>query len=175
MVTLTRPTHTRLRLSPFEAWHAFHVAGWVESPEELRWLAPSTRHPLSASKVLAWRKPGSAVVVPAFDDDDVPIGYAELNPMHRHASHYWLGHVVLRPDLRGCGLGAAFVRSLVRYSVRELSATRLSLIVFPDNGPAVRCYRRVGFHVAGFEDHRFNGFGRRHRLLRLELDASREW
>jgi RimJ/RimL family protein N-acetyltransferase len=163
-----------LRLRRFEAWQAYDVAGWVETPEELHWLAPSTRHPLTADKVLRWKQP-AGLAVTWVDGNEQTIGYAELNPMRLNARHCWLGHVIVRPACRGRGVGASFVRTLVRFGLKELRATRLSLIVFPDNVAAVRCYRRAGFHVAGFEDHRFHAFGSKHRLLRLEIEPSAAW
>ena len=73
------------------------------------------------------------------------------------------------PTGAGRGVGQAFVRALVSYAFDRLSAKQISLIVFPDNTPAIKCYRRVGFVNVGEESHDFNGTGRKHRLLRFEI------
>jgi RimJ/RimL family protein N-acetyltransferase len=174
-----QPTHVDapppiapLRLFPFEPWQARTIAGWVENEQELRRLAPSTPAPLTAEKVLKWLRPLGRRLVLRRGGGDELTGYAELNPMSRRADDYWLGHVILRPDLRNCGLGVKFVRLLTDHAFGRLGGTRLSLIVFPDNTPAIRCYRRAGFRSAGLEYHRFFGLGRKQAVLRLEIEAT---
>ncbi len=181
-VGTARPIHPRLsvlhppaptaplRLFPFEPWQARTIAGWVDDEQELRRLAPSTSAPLTAEKVLKWLRPGGRLWVLRRGGDDVPMGYAELNPMSRRADDYWLGHVLVRPDLRHCGLGVKFVGMLIDHAFGRLGGTRLSLIVFPDNTAAIRCYRRAGFRSAGLEYHRFSGLGGKQAVLRLEIE-----
>lgn len=161
----------QLRLRPFDPLYATEITRWVETEQELRWLAPSTPQPLTADKVAGWKKPGGSALVLTRNGNAEPIGYGELNPMHKETHHLWLGHVMIRPDQRGRGAGQALVRALVKCAFNQLFATRVSLIVFPDNTTAVRCYRRVGFSIVGREYHRFGGAGTRDRLLRLEIKA----
>ena len=96
----------------------------------------------------------------------------ELSPMRREPDHYWLGHVLIRPGLRGRGLGNRLVVGLVEYAFERLSARRISLIVFPDNRPAIECYCAQGFTLVGDEFHRFVDMGPKEHLLRYELRAS---
>ena len=159
----------RLRLRPFHHWYASVVAQWVGTPEQLRLLAPGTAPPLTAAKVGRWTKPAGHALLLTRDGDARPIGYGELNPMRLERDHLWLGHVVVCPQERGKGVGQAFVRAMVSYAFDPLCAKRISLIVFPDNAPAIKCYRRVGFVNVGEESHDFNGTGRKHRLLRFEI------
>ncbi len=159
----------RLRLRPFHHWYASVVAQWAGTPEQLRLLAPGTAPPLTAAKVARWTKPAGHALLLTRDGDARPIGYGELNPMRLERDHLWLGHVVVCPQERGKGIGQAFVRELVSYAFDPLCAKRISLIVFPGNAPAIKCYRRVGFVNVGEESHDFNGTGRKHRLLRFEI------
>jgi len=101
--------------------------------------------------------------------DGSPLGYGEINPMGGGGGDVWLGHVIVRPDRRGRGMGTFLLRSLLAESFERRNATRVALIVFPDNLAALRCYRRVGFRLAGEEFHRFGGGGPAQRLLRLEI------
>jgi RimJ/RimL family protein N-acetyltransferase len=158
-----------LRLKPFRQRFASVVARWVQTPEELRLVAPGTEPPLTAAKVGRWKKPAGQALVLVRDGEGEPIGYGELNPMRSDRTHLWLGHVVLSPRERGNGIGQAFVRALVSYAFERLTANRISLIVFPDNQPALRCYRRVGFEDVGEEYHDFLTRGQKHRFLRLEV------
>ena len=144
------------------------IAGWVTSEEDLRWLAPGTLPPLTAEKVTAWKKAGGASLV-GFEEPSVfPVAYGELNPMQSEAEHFWLGHVVVDSRLRGRGVGRLFVQKLLEQAFSRQHARRVSLVVFPENQPAVHCYRRCGFRIVGEERHRFLPDGERHRLLRLE-------
>jgi len=99
---------------------------------------------------------------------ELPLGYAELNPMRSDSRHFWLGHVVLDPKRRGQGQGKRFVQMLLRWARAELSARRISLVVFPDNQAAAACYLKAGFSLRGEEYHRFAPDRPRHRLLRFE-------
>ena len=161
------------QLCTFQADHAATIARWVNTPEQMRWLAPSTKLPLTTDKILNWKKPGGQAFVYQQTTDSQPIGYGELNPMSRCLDHLWLGHVIIRPDQRGMGSGRLLVQALLTEAFQERLATRILLIVFPDNTPAVQCYLRVGFKITGEEFHQFGGEGPEHRLLRLEMTSER--
>lgn len=172
MAETVSPTQASIRLRPFLAAQADDIVGWVRSDDELRWLAPSTDGPLTPEKVCNWLKPNGLAFVAAEDEDSGLMAYGELNPMLREPSHFWIGHVIVRPDRRERGIGRGFVQSLVDYAFDALAATRLSLVVFPDNHGAIACYQRVGFSTIAEEFHRFGRSGPKHRLLRLELTSS---
>ena len=151
------------------------IATWVGTSQELLLLAPSTEPPLTARKVLAWRKPGAIAFVHRVDVGEQTtsiaapaIAYGEINPMRNSPEHFWLGHVVVEPTQRGSGLGRSFVLALVDHAHRLLGARRISLVVFPDNEPAIRCYSSAGFRNMGEENHQFSSDGPFHRLLRFE-------
>lgn len=103
-----------------------------------------------------------------------PLGYGEINPLRSGGEHVWLGHVIVRPDRRGRGLGSILLRALLAEVFERRNATRVALIVFPDNLAALRCYRRAGFCLSGEEHHQFDGAGPTHRLLRLEITRPAE-
>ncbi len=158
-----------LRLLPFRHSYSTEVAGWVRTAQQLLWLAPSTQMPLTAAKVVDWTKAGGEAFLFSRDGDPLPIAYGELNPMRRRRDHLWLGHVIVRSDQRGHGIGKSFVKALLAEAVERRFANRVSLIVFPDNAPAIRCYLGVGFALVGTEYHQFNRVGPRRKLLRLEI------
>jgi len=162
----------RLCLAPFDPRYAPEVAQWVETDEQLRWVAPSTRPPLTTAKVTGWRKPSGEAFTLLREADRQAVGYGELNSMRKEPGHLWLGHLVVRPDQRGKGAGQVLVRALLAYASERHLASRVSLIVFPDNTAALKCYRRVGFTIVGEEYHQFGGVGPRRRLLRLEIDPT---
>jgi len=158
-----------VHIRAFDATDAGPLARWVGTARDLRWLAPGTLPPLTPEKVLAWKKPGGRAYCLSTCDAPEPIGYGELNPMRGENGHWWLGHVIVRGDLRGQGIGHVFVRGLLDRAFHELNADRVSLIVFPGNVAAIGCYRRNGFNPVSDEYHRFEPGGSKHRLLRFEL------
>lgn len=157
------------RLTPFQSWHAPTIARWVQTPQQLRWLAPGTSPPLTAEKIMGWHKSGGTAFVLVKGGEGPPWGYGEINPMPGGGGHVWLGHVIVRPDQRGRGLGSYLLRALLAEAFERQNATRVALIVFPDNLAALRCYRRAGFNLSGEEHHQFGNAGPTHRLLRLEV------
>jgi len=87
--------------------------------------------------------------------------------------HLWLGHVVVAPSHRNLGYGRRFVEALLERAFTGLGARQVSLVVFPDNTAALRCYRRTGLRVLGEQHARFETTRRRHRMLRMGIDRQR--
>jgi ribosomal protein S18 acetylase RimI-like enzyme len=162
-----------LRIERFDKLYAPVVARWVTSDVELRWLAPSSIPPLTAAKVARWQEPDGCGFLLFGGCALEPLGYGELKPMPNEPNHYWLGHVVVDPQVRGKGIGRQLVRKLTMHAFQELRVERLSLVVFPDNLVAIRCYRRAGFQRIGEEYHCFGESKTEHKLVRLELDKRR--
>lgn len=159
-----------MRIRSFDPELCSVVAGWVSTHQEMLHLAPATGYPLTAAKVAAWKKPDGHVFQLTTVDDPGLLGYAELNPLQNDPTQYWLGHVIVKPDQRGRGLGERFVRGLVKIGFELLGAHRISLIVFCDNPTAARCYERVGFSAVRNEQHSFGGKGPKHKVLRMEIE-----
>ncbi|MFH0980036.1 MAG: GNAT family N-acetyltransferase [Planctomycetota bacterium] len=153
-----------LHLRRFLPHYAGTVAGWVADDRELFWVAPSTESPLTAEKVLGWTQDRGSPLVISATEDETPIGYAELNPLRKRPDHCWIGHVIIAPNWRGRGFGAAFMRLVLEHAFHELHAARVSLIVFPDNCQAVRCYVNAGFTI---HDEQYHNFGRPERSYRM--------
>lgn len=55
-----------------------------------------------------------------------------------------LNRVIVRPDVRGQGIGASLVRAGLDWA-SAVGARRMLLEVRPDNEPAIALYRRLGF------------------------------
>lgn len=178
MIQLSADPVASTRLVPFASAHAPVIAGWVRSAHELRLLAPSTSPPLTAQKVREWVKPlGRAfVLLPGCLETEEkpcdPVGYAELNPMRGQPDHQWIGHVIVDPGRRSRGLGRMLLDAIVRYAFDRLRASRISLVVFPENDIAARCYESAGFSMVREERHRFTETGPKARLLRFEMAAA---
>jgi RimJ/RimL family protein N-acetyltransferase len=156
-----------LHLRRFLPRDAQTVADWVEDDRELLWLAPSTPAPLTAEKVLAWTQERGKPFVMCGEDEEVPLGYAELNPLRNRANHRWIGHIILAPAWRRRGLGVSFIRLLLDHAFHDLRADLVSLIVFPNNRQAIRCYLEAGFKFQEEQYHQFGQPAKSYRMLHL--------
>jgi len=155
---------------PFEARHASLVAGWVRSDKDLFMLSPRTPGPLTAAKVIGWKQAGGDQLMYHDPGDGEPCGYVELNPMPEGGRHWWIGHCIVAPHQRGNGTGLRMVRLVLDRAFEYRDARRVSLVVFPGNFGAVRCYC-----VAGLGERReiYREFATRpgqHRMLYMSID-----
>ncbi len=162
----------RLRLYPFDPVFAPHIAAWVRTEEELTRLAPGTRWPLTAKKVLAWRRRDSRRFVLARTDLREPFAYAELNYMPGSPDQMWIGHFLLDPTYRGQSYSIRFAEALLATAFLEFTVSDVLLVVFPDNTPAIRCYQRVGMEIKGTERKFFKATGREHLFLRMGINLN---
>ena len=163
-------------LRSFEPRFAATIASWVQTPDDLLRLAPRTPPPLTPRNVIDWTSGrGDALMLSPLNDEDAaaPCGYAEINPMKKHPDQVWMGHVIIAPDIRNRGIGGEFVQLLLREAFVSRGASVISLVVFPNNDPAIRCYLRCGFEMRREEFHRFRPRDRKHRMLRMDLDRDR--
>jgi RimJ/RimL family protein N-acetyltransferase len=155
------------RLAPFDPAWAKLLISWVHDEREMYWLAPKTPPPLTIGEILGWRRPDHdpyALLLPGRPE---PIGYGELNPMTGARREYWLGHLIVDPAFRGRGYGAQLTRLLLQEAFEQRGARRVTLVVFPDNQPALACYRAAGMRDDGHEWHTFPAYGRQECLIRL--------
>lgn len=160
-------------LTGFAACHAPAIVSWIRSDRELLWLAPGTAPPISPQKIIDWGMAGRRRHLFWANGAAAPIGYAELNDMPDHTNQFWIGHFILDPHHRRRGLGLRFVQALVVRAFMEFAATEVSLVVFPDNLGAIRCYERAGMVALGQERKHFETTGREHSFLRMGIHRTR--
>jgi len=160
-------------LTTFDPRYAPRIASWVQSDQELTWLAPGTPPPLTARKVTAWGKDRDHRIMFWDGLHHTPIGYTELSKMPEQPQAMWIGHFLLDPTQRRRSLGSYFARVMLSLAFVEYSATDVLLIVFPDNAAAIRCYERAGLVVTGQERKYFEQTARRHTFLRMEINRAR--
>lgn len=160
-----------METAPFTSSMGPIVASWVTSADEAYWLAPGTVPPITSEKIGGWKKPGGHCLLGFVDSPLVPVAYGELNPMRYERKGFWIGHVIVNPLHRGRGVGGMFVSSILDHAFGTLKARRVSLVVFPENVAAIRCYTHCGFCIVGEERHSFRPESPPVRLLRLEVDS----
>ena len=154
-------------LRAFDPLFAPVVASWVQTPAELRWLAPRTPHPLTPVKVVNWTKKTGEAFLLFQPQEALPCGYGELNPMKGDPSHLWIGHILIDSQRRREGLGRLLTDLLTRKAFEDENAKKVSLVVFPDNKPALDCYVKCGYKIVAEEFQRFDSRTGPERMVRL--------
>jgi len=162
-----KPAAPVCRLVPFHPGYADLVLSWIQDAQEAYWLAPRTPPPLTASEVLHWQAPGRQAFMLIEPGTPAPLGYGELNILNAAARRYWLGHLIVAPARRGCGLGVQLTRLLLWEAFRRQGAREISLVVFPENRRAIACYEAAGLRADGHERHDFPAYGQQVNLLRM--------
>jgi RimJ/RimL family protein N-acetyltransferase len=161
-----------LYFSLFSPSFAPLIVPWVQTEQELTWLAPGTAPPLTAEKVVAWGKPGDRRFLFWKAGVPAPLGYAELNNMLERPDQMWIGHFLMDPAHRGHHYGTRFAQSLLALAFSKLSARDVLLVVFPNNVPAIRCYQRAGMTPMGHERKLFEATRKEHVFLRMGINTT---
>ncbi|MFH1746024.1 MAG: GNAT family N-acetyltransferase [Planctomycetota bacterium] len=158
---------TLLRLAPFNPDQAEFIVSWVRDAHEALWLAPNTKPPLTVERVRQWRAHGHEQLALVHPEESQPLAYGELNVLRATQQHYWLGHLIVNPELRGRGVGRALTLQLLSRAFNMRGALQVSLVVFPDNLAAIACYRAAGMREDGYESHEVPACGGYQKLLRM--------
>ena len=116
-------------------------------------LAGSMRVPHSRLEMTRARlNQGAGVHQVVAEVDGHVIGFGELitEPDEPRQSHVGdINMVATRADRQGQGVGRAVAEALVDLGFNWLNLSRLGLIVFTDNGAAIKLYESLGFEIEG--------------------------
>lgn len=82
--------------------------------------------------------------------DDMPVGSVyirDIDPVHKKGEY---GIFIGESSARGCGVGTAAAKLMIRYAFEELKLHRLFLRVFADNARAIGSYEKAGFQKEAY-------------------------
>ncbi|HEX3130849.1 MAG TPA: GNAT family protein [Thermoanaerobaculia bacterium] len=144
----------RIRLIPFDSSDIDRLLGWIRSPEELMlWTASSFGFPLTREHIEGHLRDsaerGDRRIFKAVEESGEAVGHIELGAIDPRNRSVRIGRVLVDPNRRGRGLGAAMTRAALEIAFQELGAHRVELGVFDVNPGAIACYERVGFQRDG--------------------------
>jgi ribosomal protein S18 acetylase RimI-like enzyme len=132
-----------MELKPFEESHTALVAGWASSAQEVALLSGRDEFPFPAELAGSWRKVADDITAYLYFDGADPVGYGELW-LDDEEDEVELARVIVAPNLRGRGIGTAFVQALLQPAL-VAGYSDVFLRVRPDNERAIKTYLRVGF------------------------------
>lgn len=151
----------RVLLRPLDERDTDDVLRWRAEPGTLERLfgeVPPTR-----DEHLAWlarmRAQGDRQEFVIVDRDaDRAVGTIGLSHIDRRYRRAEYGILIGEPAARGRGIAREASRLLLDHAFGPLGLCRVYLHVFPDNEPALRLYRRLGFRLEGrLRDHVWKG------------------
>ena len=142
-----------LHLKLFAREHADTIASWPLDAEEAKaWAGHKTTYPVSSGQMLEWHRDARSFVGIMHEE---LIAYGELW-VSEDLGDVELARLIVKPELRGQGVGRAFVQALVDECMRR-DFDEIFLRVVPGNQAAIRCDARAGFvPVSGQEAVKWN-------------------
>ncbi|MFJ7965514.1 GNAT family N-acetyltransferase [Streptomyces sp. NPDC096324] len=136
-----------VELRPFTLADAGVIVSWISGPAELvTWAGPGFTWPLNEPQLAtyvtdlrrrSWMGVGAGGRL---------VGHASLR-LDEGGETARLGRVLVAPDARGQGYGAALLTRVLTFGFAQLGLERVELGVFSHNSNAVRLYERLGFRL----------------------------
>jgi ribosomal protein S18 acetylase RimI-like enzyme len=123
---------------------------WFPARAEVEiWGGPSFRFPFtkrSFRKDIYW---GRMATFSLYDQSGE---FAAFGQLYVRSGRINLARLVVRPDMRGRGVGRRLVTMLMQAGATLFDCDEFSLFVFRGNVPAFRCYTGMGFAVRAYPD-----------------------
>lgn len=125
---------------------------WLTDPDVQKWYPMSNdeERKESVSRMQSFCKYKCALTA-EYEGQVAGIAYLNLHP-YRKISHHCLFTVIVSPQLRGKGIGSGIMEHLERLARDSFRIKIMHLEVYEGN-PAIRLYRRLGYHEFGFQSH----------------------
>ena len=110
------------------------------------WLLYRQSFPIGRRTEDVWRRWLDEREVLVAERDGETVAFVHIEPVAG-----WITHVGVAEEARGLGVGGFLFSTAVEDWWQERPESELRLSIKPDNMPAIRLYRRLGFEPAGVE------------------------
>ena len=163
-----------MTLRPYQASDAEEIVKWIADERAMRkWSAHWYGHfPVTADDMNALYERMTNQVHPeiltAVDTDGIT-GHLILRMTDEEKRIIRAGFVIVNDRKRGRGCGKQLMELAVQYAFEMLNAETVSLGVFENNLPALKCYQSAGFRVVETDEPEyFEAFGEKWKCLQME-------
>lgn len=155
------PTKTgeRIRLSPFTQSDISLIIDWMGDADQrdlTLWAGANYTAPITRDQVeiflgkLGPERDFFFLIELEQEKSWIPAGVMLLTADRKHEGIARIGHVLIgSKEYRNRGAATAAVLEVLRIGFGEKKFHKITLGVFPDNIPALSCYRKLGFHQDG--------------------------
>ena len=163
-----------MELRTYRCTDAEEIVKWITDERAMRkWSAHwYTRFPVTADDMnrLYDRMTNEShpVILTAVDGNEI-VGHLILRLVDKEKMNVRFGFVIVNNQKRGKGYGRQMLELAAQYSAEKLHARQLSLGVFENNLPAIKCYQAAGFHIVETDDPEcFHAYDEEWRCLEME-------
>lgn len=120
---------------------------WPRDAAEFRlWVGEKIQYGTSVDAI--WKKiKADERGTYAFYDGSQLVGFAQAYEKVENGIH--IACLIVNPDVRGKGVGRAFVKALLEKAWSQRQTQFITLNVYPENAPARSLYKSLGFAEAG--------------------------
>lgn len=134
-------------LRPAGADDGARILAWRNDAETRRWSrSPREIAPEEHASWLARTLADHSTRLWVAEANGIAIGHVRVGPQTNGAAEV---HLVLAPDARGRGLGAAVLAQAGACALADADVSLLCAHVRPENQASLRTFERSGFHLAG--------------------------
>lgn len=139
-----------LRLRPYKPCDADKITTWLKNEYAFRqWSADRyEKYPITAEDMNAYYdndKNNTRIWgLTAFDSNGI-LGHLTMRYPKDTYDEIRLGFVIVDDSKRQKGLGKEMLSLAIKYAFEILAAEKISLGVFENNIPAIKCYQSCGF------------------------------
>ena len=144
-----------MNIRPFKRCDADTIVSWIKSEKIFRyWCADRFDHypitPFDLNDQYENSEGCEDVYhFTAYDEEGI-CGHLNIRfPDASDLNTVRFGYVILDDSRRGQGLGKEMIRLAADYAFNIMKATRITIGVFEENGPAVNCYLKSGVKDTG--------------------------
>lgn len=160
-----------MRFRPYKDSDAAVILSWLRTEEEFRkWSADRYKDypakPEDMNEMYRSMEDTDNYYPFTMADDDGPVGHLMLRYPDEEKKIIRFGFVIVDPEKRGQGYGKMLLKYAEDYAFGFLGAEKLTLGVFENNPPAIRCYEACGFTPFGEESYTL--FGEEWRDIEME-------
>ncbi|MFE0512647.1 GNAT family N-acetyltransferase [Streptomyces sp. NPDC058964] len=143
--------HALVPLRTFSSADSELLASWVTSPTELLiWAGQAFVWPLAEEQLASYAaesmSPGRRSWTGLDQQTGRAVGHASIR-LDADGISGRLGRVLVAPEARGRGVGAAMLKEVLSLAFGALRLQQVELGVFSHNTGAVRLYERLGFRT----------------------------
>lgn len=145
-----------LKLRPYKACDAQAITKWLKDEKDFRmWSADRyDKFPVTPEDMNGYydrdKYSENTWGMTAYNDDGI-VGHFTMRYPDSGSSEIRLGFVIVDDSKRRQGCGKEMISMAVRYAFDFLKADKVTLGVFENNLPAIKCYQSCGFEKVALE------------------------
>lgn len=125
------------------------ICDFVRSDEEVFYVSPKFRYPLTAEQILKVLENRYSPTVIVSGDSPEPLAYANLYDRDEESMSIWLGNVIVSPGYRGTRVAAYLIETMLDIARLEHGVRTMKLYCHNTNTRALLFYCRQGFRPCG--------------------------